>query len=79
MELVLRDYIFSPAGNEKRFMHVNDYSLVFWMTAWMDDTVHIQVQIVKFYIIWIWLAGVHRDVDIVNFLWLQRQEKLMSI
>ena len=28
--------------------------LVFWMATWMDDTIHIKVQIVKLVIIWIW-------------------------
>ena len=42
--------------------------LVFWMSARMDDTIHIQIQIVKLHIIWIGFADVYWNLDSINLL-----------
>ena len=35
-------------------LHVIFNLLVFWMAAWMDDTIHVKVQVVKFIVIGVW-------------------------
>ena len=43
------------------------FLLVFWMAAWMDDSIHVQVQVIKLYVIRIWFTGVHRELHTINF------------
>ena len=52
--------------------------LVFWMTARMDDTVHIQVQVIKFCVIGIWSTGIDWKLYAVYFPGL-KQEKCYHI
>lgn len=47
--------------------------LVFWMCTWMDDAVHVQVQIIKFHLIGVWSGCVHRNPDPITFFSLWKQ------
>lgn len=41
--------------------------LVFWMCTWMDDAIHVQVEIIKFHLIGVWSGCVHRNPDPITF------------
>ena len=42
-------------------------SLVLGMTARMNDSIHVQVQVVEFHIVWIWLGCVNWNFHSTNF------------
>lgn len=46
------------------------YVLVFRMSTGMDDSIHIQIEIIKLHIIWIWFTGINRNLDAIAFFWL---------
>lgn len=46
------------------------YVLVFRMSTGMDDSIHIQIQIIKLHIIWIRFTGIDRDLYTTAFFWL---------
>lgn len=48
----------------------NGYVLVFRMSTGMDDSIHIQIQIIKLHIIWIRFTGINRNLYTIAFFWL---------
>ena len=40
-------------------------SYVFWMHAWVDNAIHVKVEIVKLNLVWIWLRKVNRNLDAI--------------
>ena len=39
-----------------------EYRLVFRVAAGVNDSVHVQVEVVKLHVVGIWLSRVHRDL-----------------
>lgn len=53
--------------------------LVFWMCTRVNDTIHIQVQIIKLHLIRVWFACINRSLDAIAFFGLQKQlEQLLQ-
>ena len=40
--------------------------LVLWMEAWVDDAVHVKVEVVELDAVWVGLRNVHRDLHITQ-------------
>jgi len=40
------------------------------MAARMNNSIHIKIQVVKLYLIWIWLRCVNWNFNSIDFLWL---------
>ena len=49
------------------------YLPIFWMRARMNDSIHVQVGIVKFHLIWIGLSAVNRRTNAINTLRLKEK------
>lgn len=56
------DRSFMSRLNWERFL------LVFWMRAGVNDPIHVQVQIVKFHLIGIWLRCINRNTNSITLL-----------
>lgn len=52
-----------------------DFLLVLWVTAWVDDAVHVKVEVVKLDVIWIRFCGVHGDLYAIHTLGLHTREE----
>ena len=53
-------------------VHRGNVLLVFWMCTWVDDSVHVQVQIVKFNLVGVWFGGINRNTDSITLFTLLR-------
>lgn len=58
-------------------MAKRDYILVFRMSTGMDDSIHIQIQIIKLHIIWIRFTGINWNLYTIAFFWLWRNNNLI--
>lgn len=71
------DRSFMSRLNWERFL------LVFWMRAGVNDPIHVQVQIVKFHLIGVWLRCINRNTNSITLLplltWKETKNNLFCI
>ena len=54
-------------------------SLVLGVTAWVDNAIHVQVQVVKLHLIRVGLGGIHGNVVPIHLLGLQNNRFLRQL
>lgn len=55
------------------------YVLVFRMSTGMNDSIHVQIQIIKLHIIWIRFTGINRNLYTIAFFRLWGSEELIVV